>query len=198
MNKLKSKYFNTALTMDIALLSLLEEKDFLYITVKEICERAGVNRSTFYLHYETINDLLYECLEYVDKRFWLSFKASHKEFIDDIAKAPFDKLIFINYEYLIPYLNFIKENKSIYIAAYKNPACMNTNKQFEQMTSSIIFPILDRFGVPRQEQHYWIAFYIQGCCAIVNKWIESEFKEAVNDIADIMIRCIRPYINSGE
>ena len=28
-----------------------------YITVKEICETAGVNRSTFYLHYETNQEI---------------------------------------------------------------------------------------------------------------------------------------------
>ena len=53
MNKAESKYFNTALRMDEALISLLRVKDLEYITVKEICEKAGVNRSTFYLHYET-------------------------------------------------------------------------------------------------------------------------------------------------
>ena len=54
MNRSESKYFNTAVRMDEAFLSLLEKKDFAYITVKEICEAAGVNRSTFYLHYETL------------------------------------------------------------------------------------------------------------------------------------------------
>ena len=52
MNKNESKYFNTAVKMDKALVTLLEKKDFEYITVKEICDTAGVNRSTFYLHYD--------------------------------------------------------------------------------------------------------------------------------------------------
>ena len=51
MNRSESKYFNTARLMDDALIDLLSEKEFEYITVKEICEKAGVNRSTFYLHY---------------------------------------------------------------------------------------------------------------------------------------------------
>ena len=34
MNKAESKYFNTAVKMDEALLELLEKKDFDYITVK--------------------------------------------------------------------------------------------------------------------------------------------------------------------
>ena len=48
MNKSESKYFNTAVRFDKALLSLLERKPFAYITIREICETAGVNRSTFY------------------------------------------------------------------------------------------------------------------------------------------------------
>ena len=45
MNKNESKYFNTAVKMDKAFLARIEKKDFAYITVKEICEKAGVNRS---------------------------------------------------------------------------------------------------------------------------------------------------------
>ena len=52
MNKNESKYFNTAILFDEALIYLLENKDIEYITIKEICNKAGVNRSTFYLHYE--------------------------------------------------------------------------------------------------------------------------------------------------
>lgn len=65
MNRSESKYFATAARMDEAFLKLLEEKDFSYITVKEICEKAGVNRSTFYLHYERVNDLLAESARYI-------------------------------------------------------------------------------------------------------------------------------------
>jgi len=60
MNKSESKYFNTAVKMDLSLISLLKKKPFDYITVSEICKAAGVNRSTFYLHYENIGELLNE------------------------------------------------------------------------------------------------------------------------------------------
>lgn len=55
--------------MDKAFLELLSQKDFVFITVKEICEKAGVNRSTFYLHYETVADLLSESADYVYEQF---------------------------------------------------------------------------------------------------------------------------------
>lgn len=57
MNKNESKYFSTAFLFDEALIYLLEKKELEYITVKEICDKAGVNRSTFYLRYESIEDI---------------------------------------------------------------------------------------------------------------------------------------------
>lgn len=62
MNKFESKYFNTAKKMNDSLLYLLEKKDFEFITVKDICSLANVNRSTFYLHYENTYDLLEEVI----------------------------------------------------------------------------------------------------------------------------------------
>lgn len=41
-----------------ALLSLMEEKDYEKITVKEISEKSTLNRATFYLHYYDKEDLL--------------------------------------------------------------------------------------------------------------------------------------------
>ena len=85
MNKSESKYFNTALRMDEALIALLEKKDLEYITVKEICHLAGVNRSTFYLHYETIADLVNETLEMINQRFLSYFPKQEEEILENMG-----------------------------------------------------------------------------------------------------------------
>ena len=54
MNKSESKYHNTALLMNQALVELLNKKDFEYITVKEICAKAG--GKSFYLLSPLRND----------------------------------------------------------------------------------------------------------------------------------------------
>jgi len=46
-----------------AILSLIMEKEFDSLTITEITERAGLRRATFYLHYETKEDLLMSALE---------------------------------------------------------------------------------------------------------------------------------------
>ena len=78
MNKSESKYFNTATKMNLALISLLKKKTFEYITISEICETAKVNRSTFYLHYENITDLLNETTQYLLNDFLSYFSTDTK------------------------------------------------------------------------------------------------------------------------
>lgn len=46
-----------------ALMELLIEKDSSKITVLELCKKADINKSTFYLHYKSLDD----CLEYCFK-----------------------------------------------------------------------------------------------------------------------------------
>ena len=63
MNKNESKYYYTARLMNQALISLLEKKDIDFISITELTKKAGVNRSTFYLHYDNIYELLEETIE---------------------------------------------------------------------------------------------------------------------------------------
>lgn len=42
---------------------MMVHEDYMDITVKELCEKAGLNRRTFYLHYETIDDVLVDIQE---------------------------------------------------------------------------------------------------------------------------------------
>ena len=111
MNKAESKYFNTANLMDEALMRLLEHKDYEYITVKEVCKKAGVNRSTFYLHYEKMDDLLAESLERLNQTFLSYFEGQTPEIISKIDESPLSELIFLTNDYLLPYLNFVFEDR---------------------------------------------------------------------------------------
>ena len=114
MNKSESKYFNTAAKMDLALISLLKKKPFEYITVSEICKTAGVNRSTFYLHYETVGDLLDETTRYLLDDFLKYFTADAKSAVFNLESRNPRELLFVNDEYLIPYLTYIKDHSEVF------------------------------------------------------------------------------------
>lgn len=192
MNKSESKYFNTALLMDEALIALLKEKDLEYITVKEICERAGVNRSTFYLHYETITDLIDEAIETIDKSFSSYFAKDTNEFVDTIGTTDLKDLVLITQEYLLPYLAFIRENKNVYRAAFRNPNQLQANVRYENLKKYIIQPILKKFEVPEAFHKYYIAYYIQGTMAIIKEWLRDDCRDHVETVAAVIEECVRP------
>ena len=190
MNKQSSKYFSTAFLMDEALISLLDKKDIEYITIKEICEKAGVNRSTFYLHYENICDLVTEAMNCANKKFIDYFDVNTKYFISKLYILPLNKLNLVTREYLTPYLNFIKENKQIFKAAFKYPNNMDSENKLNSLNKYIITPILERFNIPKEERKYYVSFYLKGIMSIIEIWINNDCKEDIVDIEKIIMKCV--------
>lgn len=192
MNKSESKYFNTAIKMDISFLELLEEKDFEYITVKEICKKAGVNRSTFYLHYETVADLLSESVEYINKHFLDYMKINSIDFASKLHDCPPEELNLITPQYLTPYLSYIKEHKSIFRTAVKNAGVLNLDKSYSAMFKYIITPIMDRFKIPQERRNYIMSFYISGLMAIISEWLKDDCKDSIEEVIKIIEDCVLP------
>ncbi len=193
MNKAESKYYNTALLMNQSLIELLDKKDYEFITIKEICAKAGVNRSTFYLHYETKEDLLEECIKNTNKHFLTYFNEKTKTFVDKIISCPLEDLILITHEYLFPYLNYIRENKIIHKVAVKHKIVMNSVEKFNSLNKYIFKPIFRRFGVDEKSSKYIILYYLNGVNAIINEWILNGCKDDIDYIERIIIDCIRPH-----
>lgn len=192
MNKSESKYFHTALRMNEALISLLEKKDLEFITVKEICETAGVNLSTFYLHYETISDLMNETVEMVDKRFLSYFSQRERDALSEMNGADLKELVLVSRAYLLPYLRFIRDNKHVYRAAFRNPAGMQAYARYEYLKNHILGPSLARFQISPESRPYYIAYYVEGIIAIVKEWLRRDCIDEVESISDIIENCVRP------
>lgn len=178
--------------MNQALIELLNKKEFEFITVKEICLKAGVNRSTFYLHYETINDLLEETIENNYNNFLAYFNHEAEGFVQKLKTCDMAELNLITPEYLTPYLRYIKDNKIIHQVAVKNKLVMNSFQKFSSLNNRIFKPIFTRFGIDEKSQHYMIMYYLNGITAIINEWIKAGCKDDIEYIEDLIIKCIRP------
>lgn len=195
MNKSESKYYNTALLMNQAFVELLNKKDYNFITIKEICKKAGVNRSTFYLHYENINDLLCETIENVNKKFLSYFEKPDKNIKIMISENQKDDLQFVTPKYLLPYLNYIKENKVIYQVSVKYPAIMQSTKKYVLLQENVLYPILQRFNIPEKKRKYYSAYFINGISSLINEWIKDDCADDVNLVLDTIIACVGTYQN---
>lgn len=190
MNKSESKYFNTAAKMDLALIALLKEKPFEYITVSEICKKAEVNRSTFYLHYETIGDLLDESTRYLLDDFLSYFTPDIKSVSLNLKKCRLDELVFIRDEYLIPYLKYVKDNKEIFTTIVNHNKTFKFDAVHRRMFENIYNPILDRFGYPEKNRNYVMMYYLNGIIAVFLEWLKSDCDKSADEVAEIISICI--------
>lgn len=188
MNKFESKYIKTSNKMCEALVSLLETKDFEYISIKEICSKANINRSTFYLHYETTRDLLEEVIDKLEHSFSESFL--HESLDVNSPTVESKDLFLITDKYLLPYLSFIRSNKKIFKAAIKNPNTFNLDKRYINMCDLYFVPILKRYGVTDEEQKYVLNFYINGIFSIIKLWIGNDCDMENEAISKIIKKCI--------
>ena len=190
MNKNESKYFNTAVKLDKALIDLLENKDFEYITIKEICASAGVNRSTFYLHYENTADLLKETTQYITDSFLAYFSIEEQSIAYRFENCDLKDLVFVTPEYLAPYLTFIKENQRIFKTSIKQFGSMDFDSVYNKMFKYIFNPILARFDFHEKDRVYILKFYLVGITAIVMEWLENDCAEEIDNIIRIIIDCV--------
>lgn len=198
MNKSESKYYNTAVKMDLALISLLKEKPFDYITVSEICSKAGVNRSTFYLHYETIGDLLEETTRYLLNDFWTYFEEEGKDAKMNLHECKLSELVFISDKYLSPFLTYVRDNKEIFVTITVHFKTLNFEGVHKELFQQIYIPVLDRFGISEEERNYVMMYYLNGIMAIITEWIKEDCRKPIEDIIDIIIRCVMGFTDDSE
>lgn len=190
MNHSVSKYFHTALKFDRALLTLLEKKAFEYITVSELCKEAGVNRSTFYLHYENTRDLLNETTRYVLDDFVQKFPMDSRDIAGRFRDCDLKELVFINSKYLNPYLSYVREHRKLFMAVIAQPGVFRFDVAYHRLFEQVFNPVLDRFQYPVEGRHYAMMFYLNGITAIVTEWIQDDCAKSLDEISSIMQRCI--------
>lgn len=190
MNKSEAKFYNTAKKMHQALFRLLEKKEFNEISVMELCAEADVNRSTFYAHYSNTGDLIKEAYEDRLRAFFQSFSSAPQ----DIESLDKDESIFISPDYLIPYLSFVKENKTFFKVYMSNLQDFSADDTYSLLLEKVFLPIYRKNGISdRTIVGYMSKFYLQGITAIVQEWIHRDCLDDEYFICEMIILCVRPY-----
>lgn len=178
--------------MDEAFLTLLEQKDLPYITVKEICAAAGVNRSTYYLHYETIDDLLMESAQYLTRQFLESMECPSDDIMARLSTCPLEELYLLTPQYLKPYLRYIQDHSRLFRTAMENSQALDLDGTYGRMFRHVFAPILERFGVAEKDRPYYMSFFVHGLIAIILEWLERDCDDSIDHIIAIMQGCVRP------
>ena len=184
-NMYKSRNSFSSSLMVEALLLLLEKKEYDSITVKEICEKAGVNRSTFYMHYDTKDDLLVEAMKYINARL-----LSDSNYDAIIPRSNDEKNFNLDEIHLVPYLNTIKEFKKIYRVLPHKPHIFKKSNINKELYRNLCDKLLRKYNIKNDEKEFAFAYFNYGVLAIIDKWVESDCEEDVYKIADLIIKLI--------
>ena len=193
MNRSESKFHNTANKMGSALITLLESKEFADISIMDICNQAGVNRSTFYAHYDNTYDLLQQTYQGMISNFLTECTFDDPVDLSDMRKLNTDDLNFISPKYLLPYLKYIKDHKRLFKIYADNAHAFESSNMDDYMIENLFVPIYAKHGVTDKKLIYYMQkYFLKGIDAIINEWVRNDCEDDVLFICEIITYCVRP------
>lgn len=157
-----------------ALMDLLKEKGSVAkISVRELCDRAELNRSTFYAHYQEPNDLLIEIETEL-----LDATEEHLEKIgaeNDIGA----------HKYILSFLQYIRQNDKPFRALLIDSTDPEFRSRFMQQ-SIIQFVDNLRIELPKELEQYIFSYILNGSTGIIIQWIRSDYAADENEIVNLL------------
>ena len=164
--------------IETTFLSLLYNRKYEEITISEICEKSGINRSTFYAHYDDINDLIIK----IESKF-----ASSMSLI-------FDSGLRQTNEAFIEMFTFIKRNKYFYKAFLNIPYITFAESNIK---TNILQNMKDNNITTKTDDialFYRASFFGAGIKELCRLWLERDCKESPEQMATLLIE---EYTNRG-
>ncbi len=157
-----------------ALMDLLKEKGSVAkISVRELCDRAELNRSTFYAHYNEPNDLLMEIETEL-----LDATEEHLKKIGEENDAGAHK-------YILSFLQYIKQNDKQFRTLLIDSADPEFRSRFMQQ-SIIQFVENLRIEFPKELEQYILSYILNGSTGIIIQWIRSDYAVNENEIVNLL------------
>lgn len=157
-----------------ALMDALKEKDSVNkVSVRELCERADLNRSTFYAHYNEPKDLLEELENEL-----LQSTEEHLQKIgaeNDLGA----------HKYLLSFLKYIRENDKSFRTLLVNSADPAFRTRFMQQS---IIQFIENLEImfPKEIEQYIFSYILNGNTGIILQWIRSDYEVDENTICDLL------------
>lgn len=157
-----------------ALMDLLSEKGSVTkISVRELCERADLNRSTFYAHYSEPKELLEE----VEAEL-LDATREHLQKIgaeNDIGA----------HRYLLSFLIYIKENDKPFRTLLIDAGDPEFRSKFMQQSIIQFVENLD-IASPKEQEQYIYSYILNGSTGVIIQWMRSDYSIDENALVDLL------------
>lgn len=159
-----------------ALITLILEKEILEITVKELAERANINRKTFYMHYSSIEDILDKIEnEIIDK---LLFILERYDFFD----SQFD--IYALFRSLNDVIN---EDFELYQRlVFSNSYTFLIIKVKKVLKDTILEKYNDKLNMSKDLYNLYAEYTASGVMSLYIEWFKTNSKLSLEDLANVV------------
>ena len=156
-----------------SMLRILKEKDPDAINVSELCREAGVNRATFYRHYQIPRDVLSEIQQDLYRE--LRQRVEMPESIEDIRPVAEKLCIFLN-EHRALLRIFIRSNSDSDFVNYMNDVYSELAREYSHI------PALKKLS---QEDVRLLTLYnTGGSYFVLRNWIMGSIQKTPKEMAD--------------
>ena len=180
--KVDRRVRKTKAQLRAGLARLMQKKSIKEITVKELVEEVDINRSTFYLHYTDI----YQMLESIEAE--LMDEVSH--LVEDYPLDPLNNKE-SSYPFIEQIFTILDNNKDICIALLGSNGDMGFVSRMEKMVADTVLRQLSgKFAADNHDVEYVYAFCLNGCVGMIKAWLSSEHRESTKHIAELTNRMI--------
>ena len=161
MTKTDLRIEHTKQSIKTALLTLLHNKKLEQITVKELCEKAKINRATFYSHYASLPGLMEE-IEYEECKQLFDLL---DEVIIDVEHLHHSILIMLQYLKQHPVL------REIFLAS--NSVGSGLTKLTQERLQKSINMITQNSALSKQQAEWIMNFILYGMRELLRQWFYS-------------------------
>ena len=159
----------------LALMELMSEKAQKHISVRELAERADINRGTFYIHYKDVSDLLQHLEDEMADR------------LSEMCRCHASNTEISSYPFLTDLYRFVLDNADLCRVllgpngdiAYRQRICCILRDDF-------LYGFLSRFYPDdRQKLEHFCAFIVSGNLNLALTWLNDGAKETPEEMAQL-------------
>ncbi|MBO5469145.1 MAG: TetR family transcriptional regulator C-terminal domain-containing protein [Lachnospiraceae bacterium] len=175
--KVDRRVRKTRAQLRAGLARLMQKKNIREITVTELVDEVDINRSTFYLHYEDIYQMLESIEQEIMEEIRLSITSNPIEPLTSTDKAQ---------SFLVHIFTYLEENREICKALLGPHGDMAFVEQTEKLVAETVFESLtNQFPKTTPDLLYTYSFCLTGLVGMLKSWLSAESPESPQYMADL-------------
>jgi Transcriptional regulator len=170
-----------------ALMELVTQKSFSSLTIQEVTKQAGLNRSTFYLHYVGLHELLEDCgkdlFGQMRAMIYNNVKSTNSAKTSDLDEyEPFVECVFLH----------LQQHLSFYRAMLGRQGDPYFGNLFRELLAELIFEPIRGDKRGDAESELVMRFFTTGFSGIATWWLESDQRISIKEAAHLVTLDVLP------